>query len=264
MKISVITATFNSSKSIEKVIKCLKQQTYTNFEWIVIDGGSSDNTIDLVRQSELADILVSEPDRGIYDALNKGILLASGDVIGFLHSDDRFFCSSTLATIAKGFNSMSVPGFLGKQVDAVYGNLIFVKEQAQEKVFRYWESQSFHPGLLLRGWMPPHPTLYLRKEVYQKHGFYRIDLRCAADYDYILRVFKDKTFLAIHLPCIITVMQLGGASTRGIRGIVQKKIEDYRVLKSHKMPLVWWILFLKNFSKIPQLFKKRARLGIID
>ena len=256
MKISIITATHNSLQHLPNVISNIQQQTYVNIEYIVIDGGSLDGTVEYLKQSNLISQIISEPDQGIYDALNKGINNATGDIIGFLHSDDIFASPNTIASIAKVFSTPSIEN--GGFPDVVYGDLVFIDPKDSDKVVRYWKSQPFTPNLLKRGWMPAHPTVFMRREVYQKHGLFNIDLKCAADYDYILRVFRDPTLNIAYLPEVITNMRIGGVSTKGIKNLINKKKEDYWVLKNNKMHFPLWILLLKNISKIPQLiFRKR-------
>ena len=255
MKISIITATYDSIQHLPDVISCIGQQTYPNIEYIVIDGGSTDGTVEYLKQSKLVSQIISEPDKGIYDALNKGIQLATGEIIGFLHSDDVLASPQTLENIAKVF--LTVSPATGKMPDVVHGDLVFVDQNNTNKIVRYWKSQSFKPGLLERGWMPPHPTIFIRKEVYEKYGFFNINLKCAADYDYILRVFQDKTLTITYLPEVITKMRMGGMSTGGFKNLINKKKEDYWVLKNNKMPYPLWILLAKNVSKIPQLFFRK-------
>jgi glycosyltransferase len=147
---------------------------------------------------------------------------------------------------------------MDKNVSVVYGDLVFVKPFDTNKLVRYWKSQPFKPELLKGGWMPPHPTIFMRHEVYEKHGLFNVDLKCSADYDYILRVFQDKSLSMAYLPEVITKMRTGGMSTGGIINLIKKKREDYRVLKHNQIPNPIWVLLAKNFSKIPQLiFKKR-------
>lgn len=257
MKISLITATYNSIQHLPTVLDSIHQQTYPNIEFIVIDGGSTDNTVEYLKQSKLQIQIVSEPDRGIYDALNKGIQMATGDIIGFLHSDDLFASTQIIENIARAF---TIPSKSGKEgtPDIVYGDLVFVDQQDTSKMVRYWKSQPFKPILIQRGWMPPHPTVFMRREVYEKHGLFNLNLKCAADYEYILRVFRDPTLTIAYLPEVITKMRMGGMSTGGLKNLINKMKEDYWVLKNNQMPYPLLILFAKNFSKIPQLiFRKR-------
>lgn len=259
MKISVITATYNSARTIPEIIDCIQQQSFPNIEWIVVDGQSSDGSIEILKKSKRLSRLVSESDRGIYDALNKGIKMATGDVIGFLHSDDVFASTKTLELIAAEF-SASENG-TGKIPDVVYGDLVFTALQNPNKIVRYWQSKTFKPGLLYRGWMPPHPTLFMRREVYEKHGYFNTNLKCASDYDYIIRVFQDETLEKRYIPRVITKMRMGGTSTGSMKKILDKKKEDYRVLRENKMPFPFWILVAKNISKIKQLFVTRQKVA---
>jgi glycosyltransferase len=141
--------------------------------------------------------------------------------------------------------------------DIIYGDLVFTDKKDNNKVVRYWKSKPFELKLLQRGWMPPHPTLFMRREVYEKHGSFNINLKCAADYDYILRVFHEQSIKVIYLPEVITKMQIGGVSTTGFKSLINKKREDYWVLKSNRIPFPLWVLLLKNILKIPQLLFKR-------
>ncbi|HZL12388.1 MAG TPA: glycosyltransferase family 2 protein [Prolixibacteraceae bacterium] len=251
MRISIITATYNSIQHLPDVLESIRQQTYQNIEYIVIDGGSTDGTVEYLKQSNLVTQIISEPDEGIYDALNKGIRMATGELIGFLHSDDLFASPQTLENIVHAFKEDK------EEISVIYGDLVFIDQQNTTKVVRYWKSQPFKRALLQRGWMPPHPTIFLRREVYEKHGLFNINLKCAADYDYILRVFRDTTLKIVYLPEVITKMRMGGMSTGGIKNLINKKKEDYWVLKHNNMPYPLWILFAKNVSKIPQLILRK-------
>ena len=248
MKISIITATYNSSSTISRCISSIYEQTCQGIEHIIIDGSSTDNTLEIIQKTpNRVTLIISEPDKGIYDALNKGIQQATGEIIGFLHSDDCFYSSETLKHITNAFT---------EDVDVIYGDLIFVDKKDSNKIVRYWKSKPFEPKLLKQGWMPPHPTLFMRHEVYEKHGLFDATLQCAADYDYILRVFQDHSLKFLYLPEIITKMQVGGMSTGNTRSLINKKIEDYLVLKNNNIPKPIWVLFFKNILKITQLILK--------
>jgi len=248
MKVSIITATYNSSSTISRCISSIYEQTCQDIEHIIIDGSSTDNTLEIIQKTpNRVTLIISEPDKGIYDALNKGIQQATGEIIGFLHSDDCFYSSETLKHITNAFT---------EDVDVIYGDLIFVDKKDSNKIVRYWKSKPFEPKLLKQGWMPPHPTLFMRHEVYEKHGLFDATLQCAADYDYILRVFQDSTLKTEYLPEIITQMQIGGMSTTGFKSLINKKKEDYWVLKSNRIPHPLWVLLLKNLLKMPQMFLK--------
>lgn len=261
MKVSIITCTYNSAATIAETVSSVNNQIYTEIEHIIVDGASTDNSVQIVRyNSTYSRIILCEKDDGIYDAINKGIKLATGDIIGLLHSDDMFASPKTLQNIATAFNSSTSK--LGKGPDVVYGDLVFVDQNDTDKVVRYWKSKPFKPSLLKRGWMPPHPTVFMRREVYEKHGLFNINLKCAADYDYILRVFRDQTLTISYLPEVITKMRMGGASTGGIKNLTNKMKEDYWVLKNNQMQFPLCVLFAKNISKIPQLiFRKHKKLA---
>ena len=248
MKISIITATFNSEKNIAKCLQSVALQTYKNIEHIIIDGGSTDRTLEIIKSAPSVSNYISEPDNGIYDALNKGIVLATGDIIGFLHSDDFMGSSGIIHKIAEQFTQKNIQG--------VFGDLVFVNSENTYKIVRKWKSMQFDRKNIKYGWMPPHPTLYLRKEVYQKHGPFDISFKIAGDYNFMLGVMKDKEINLAYLPEIITKMKMGGASTGSVIGILTKSKEDIRALKNNGFKFPFLILLAKNLRKLPQLFKR--------
>lgn len=247
MKISIITATYNSSKTVGDTLESVLSQTYPNIEHLIVDGASKDNTLEIVTsyQKDHPNIrYISEPDQGIYDALNKGIAMATGDILGFVHADDMLAHPDTIAQIAAAFK--------GNNCDGVYGNLHYVNAQDSTKVVRNWKSQSFKKSLLKRGWMPAHPTLYLKTSLYHTYGVFDTSFRIAADYEMVLRLFKQPHLQFHYLPLTIVTMRTGGASNRSLQNILQKSKEDYRALKIHGLPMPWLILAWKNVSKLPQ------------
>ena len=250
MKLSIITATYNSEATIASSMLSVLQQSYSAIEYVIVDGNSSDGTLDIVKQNQLnhpevAFKIVSEPDKGIYEALNKGIGLATGDIIGFVHSDDLLASSTVLAKIVAAFSKSNANG--------VYGDLEYVDKENSNKIIRYWKSNTFHPNLLKQGWMPAHPTLFLKRAVYKKHGLFDLTYKIAADYDFMLRILKDQSLNFSYLPEVFTKMRVGGASNRSLRNILQKTKEDYRAITSNKVGDVFSIL-RKNTSKIKQFF----------
>lgn len=233
------------------MVDCLDSilnQTYGNLEHVVIDGASNDGTLELLQahHAKFA-TLVSEPDGGIYDALNKGITKASGDVIGFLHADDVYAHPKALANIAAVFEADS-------SICAVYGDLQYVCREDVHKVVRYWKTPKFSRRRLAWGWMPPHPTLYVRSEWYKRIGGLDTSYKISADYFSILQLFSDPTFKAVHLPEVIVKMRLGGVSNRSIKSIVRKSLEDLSALRRTNVGAFGGIgaLFWKNFSKLHQ------------
>lgn len=247
LKISIITATLNNSSTIECCVNSLLAQTHKDIEHIIIDGGSSDGTQSLLEEySKSHDNVVytSERDSGIYHALNKGLAMATGDVIGFLHADDLLASDTILQQIMNQFQKNNAQG--------VYGDVQYVKQNNISKVVRYWKCQKYQNTLLHKGWMPAHTSLYLKKEVYELHGDFSTDYSIAADYEFILRIFKPQDTAFSYLPKTIVKMRLGGTSNRSIKNIILKMKEDYKSMKLHELPNSLWVLTLKNYSKCKQ------------
>jgi glycosyltransferase len=250
MKISLITATFNSAKTIGTTIESILQQEYSNIEHLILDGGSNDKTIEILSayQKKHPNIIVySEKDNGIYDALNKGISKATGDIIGFVHSDDLLPTPQTLTHIVNTFKT--------QECDGVYGDLKYVKQDNTQQVVRYWKSKVYTPKLLNQGWMPPHPTLFLKREIYKDIGNFDLSYKIASDYEFMVRLFLQKKYTLSYLPETLILMRVGGASNKSLRNIIQKSKEDYRVIKKHHLNGLL-TLFSKNILKLNQFFKK--------
>ncbi len=248
MKFSIITATYNSQDTIKDAIISVASQTYQNIEHIIIDGASSDKTLSIINEnSEINTKIISEPDKGIYDALNKGIKNAIGDVIVFLHADDIFAENTIIEKAAKLFSE--------KQTDSIFGDLQYVSKDDTNKIIRYWKSGEFTFSKLKKGWMPPHPTFFVKKEIYNKYGLFDTNFRIAADYDMILRFLGKYKISAAYLPEVMIKMRIGGESNKSIKNILWKMKEDVKALKKNGFG-GWSTVFMKNFSKIPQLFKK--------
>ncbi|MBS3992792.1 MAG: glycosyltransferase [Bacteroidetes bacterium] len=248
MRISVITATYNCSKTIALCLQSIQNQKI-DIEHLCIDGNSTDGTLDiLVKQKKTNIKIISEPDKGIYDALNKGIKIASGDIIGILHADDEFYNDDTISKISNSFKETDA--------DVIYGDLVYTSVHNTSKIIRYWKSRVFNKYLLKKGWMPPHPTVFMKKEVYHRHGLFDLNYKIAADYDYMLRVFSDPDLKITYLPIVITRMRMGGSSNKNLKNILRKSHEDYEVIKKNNLPYPLWVLFLKNISKVKQFFMK--------
>ena len=250
MKITIITATYNSADTLQPCMQSVAVQNYEDLEYVIVDGCSKDDTVSLIKENQMqfANLQwISEPDKGIYDALNKGIAMASGDVIGFVHSDD-FLADPTII-------SQIMAEFKNEEVQGVYGDLHYIDKNNQNKVIRTWKSCAFKPKLLQQGWMPPHPTLFLKKEIYQTHKGFNLDYKIAADYDFMLRVLQDPKFKFSYLPQVITKMRVGGASNKSLKNIIAKTKEDYSAIKKNKLSYPIWVLCAKNISKIPQFLK---------
>lgn len=248
MKVSIITATFNSEESIKSCLDSVLNQNYNDLEYLIIDGKSHDKTLTIVNKlsNNFKEIkIISEKDKGIYDALNKGIKLATGDIIGFVHSDDLLNSKNIIDDIVSMIKS--------ENFDGVYGDLQYVDISNTQKVLRNWTSSEFTHSLLKEGWMPPHPSLFLKKEVYKKHGLFDLNFKISADYDFILRVFNDFQLKFGYLPKVITRMRLGGISNNNLKNIILKTKEDYIAIKKNKVGN-FLTLIRKNTSKLKQFF----------
>lgn len=248
LKITIITAVYNNHDHLEACFSSVFSQSYPNIEYIVVDGASTDGSVDIIKKYDgKITRWVSEPDRGIYDALNKGIAMATGDVIGLLHSDDLFNSSGTIRQIAETFEKTGC--------DATYGNLEYVSRNNPGQVIRFWKSAPYKPSLLKTGWMPPHPTLFVKRKWYMEKGTFRTDFRISADYDLILRLFSDSRFKTCYIDQVITRMRTGGASNRSLKNIYLKSKEDYIALRQTKVG-GFVTLFRKNAQKILQFVKR--------
>jgi glycosyltransferase involved in cell wall biosynthesis len=244
LKISVITAVYNSEGTVGEAIASVAAQTHPDVEHLVVEGKSEDGSLDAIERAAHGRMrLISEPDRGIYDALNKGVRSASGAVIGFMHSDDFFAHDRVLERIAAAFEDPAV--------EAVFSDLDYVAQSDTSRVIRHWSTGAFHPRRLKYGWMPAHPTLYLRREVYERFGDYDIKFGIAADYDLILRYFSQVTGKSIYIPEVFYKMRVGGVSNRNWAKIRQKIEEDMLAIRRNRVGGLH-TLVLKNLSKIGQ------------
>ncbi|WP_314138465.1 glycosyltransferase family 2 protein [Buttiauxella noackiae] len=247
MKVSIITATYNSAATLADTLVSLDLQSYADIEYIIIDGASKDSTIELINNtSRRVTTIISEPDKGIYDALNKGIQVATGDIIGFLHSDDIFAYPGVITDVVSRFKE--------SQCDAVYGDLEYVSKDDVTKVVRRWKSGEFSRFKMQLGWMPPHPSFYMKRELYLHWGFFNLDYKISADYDSLIRYLWTHNAKLNYLPKVLTKMRVGGMSNRSLSNIVKKSKEDIRAMRNNG--LLWPIVLLcKNFSKLPQFLK---------
>lgn len=219
LKISIITVTYNSAATIAGCIASVNEQTYPDMEHLVIDGASKDNTIGIIRNMpNRISQLISEPDKGIYDAMNKGIALATGDVIGILNSDDFYTSNDVIAKIVSAFEK--------EQVDGVYGDICFVRPENLNKVVRYYSARWFNPSLFRFGFMPPHPSVYIRRTCFQEMGYYKDDYKIAADYELLIRFLKVNRIKTRYLNFCVVTMRTGGDSTRNLKSnwILNKEI----------------------------------------
>ena len=248
MKISIVTAVYNRETTIAQTIKSVRTQSYGNIEYIIQDGGSTDGSLQIINKMADANThIVSMPDQGIYDAINKGISRTTGDVIGLMHSDDYFASDEVLAKVAAAFDN--------SDVDGVYGDLVYVSASDPSRVIRRWTSGEMARTKLRRGWMPPHPTLYLRRSVFERFGDYDTSYTISADYDAMLRWLWTHQIKLTYIPEVMVKMRVGGESNRSFERILRKSREDYRALRRNGVGGAW-ALGLKNTRKIAQFLVK--------
>ena len=227
--ISIITSVLNRYEFISSALESILSQSYKHVEIIVVDGGSTDGTLEVLgKYKDRISVFVSEPDKGIYDALNKGVSLASGDIVGFLHSDDVFFDNKSLIKIAAAFQEDSV--------GAVYGDMVYVEKGDLNKIIRQWKAGPFSTENFSRGWMPPHTTFYMRKSLYDRYGGYSLNYSIAADYEAILRYLSSGQVCVKYIPEYLVKMRVGGASNNSLMNLLKKYCENYRILTLYGYP----------------------------
>ncbi|HEA3090958.1 TPA: glycosyltransferase [Aeromonas salmonicida] len=250
MKVSIITATYNSAATIHDTLSSLENQTYPNIEYIIVDGASKDNTLEVIKNHcTRVSQIISEPDHGIYDALNKGIAAATGDIIGFLHSDDLFAYPEAVQDMVDIFQS--------GDHDAVYADLEYVQQDNINRMVRLWQSGTYNKKKLKYGWMPAHPTFYMRRSCYIKFNDFDLTYKISADYDSILRYLWQGDVNAGYLPKVLIKMRVGGISNRSLANILCKTREDIQAMRNNG--LFWPLtIALKNLSKIPQFLVKKS------
>ena len=245
-RISIITVCHNSGHTILSTLSSVAVQTYDNIEHIIVDGGSADNTVALVQGwREHSVRLVSEPDEGIYDAMNKGIEMASGDIIGFLNSDDLYADATVLEQIAAAFRD--------RITDACYADLVYVDRDDVGSVVRYWKSSDYKPGAFSAGWCPAHPTFYVRKAIFEKFGRFNLVYSLAADADLMIRFLEKERISAVYIPRIWVKMRVGGQTNLSLGNIVQQNREILASLRSHgfRVSRVKFVV-MKIYSRIVQ------------
>lgn len=246
MKISIITATFNSSGNIADCVKSVNDQTYHDIEHIIVDGASKDNTLDIIHSipNRVAKI-ISEPDKGIYDAMNKGIQAATGDVIGILNSDDFFTSDDVIQTV--------VDSFKNNDIDALYGDVHFVSPDNLSKSVRYYSSSVFKPSLFRFGFMPAHPSFYMKKVCYDKYGLYALDYKIASDFDLLIRYLYKEKINCKYIKKDFVTMRTGGVSTENFNSRVTLNKEIVRACRKYGIYTNLFMLSMKYLYKIFEL-----------
>lgn len=247
MKISIVTPAFNSAKTIRHTIESVARQTYPNIEYIIVDGGSKDATAKIVAHySDVVDLFISEPDQGVYDAMNKGIRAASGDIIAILNSDDFYIHSHVLEQIATAFQQSGA--------DSVYGDLQYVDQHHPYKVIRHWESGAFQRRSFLAGWMPPHPAFFVKRVIYQRHGLFNLSLKNSADYELMLRFLYKYQISTAYVPDVLVRMRIGGLSNATWRSRLRANREDRTAWKINGIKPRFYTTILKPLRKLQQFY----------
>ncbi len=255
MKVSLITAVYNAASTIRTCLNSVNAQSYKYIEHIVVDGASTDDTCRIVRTLESRKIkIVSEPDQGIYDAMNKGINLATGDVIGILNADDFYAHQGVIARIVHFFqNNPAV---------ACYGDLVYVDRTDINKIIRYWKAGDYHPHSFYYGWMPPHPTFFVRRKVYEQYGNFNLSLGSSADYELMLRLLLKHKVPVQYIPEVLVKMRSGGVSNASLRNRLVAHMMDRRAWRVNGLTPYPWTLLLKPISKIRQFWSSPKEIEV--
>jgi len=248
MKVSVITICHNSAATLEDTIRSVALQDYPDIEYIIVDGASEDNSKKIVsRYKEIVSRFVSEKDEGIYDALNKGISISGGDVIALLHSDDLYADDNIISRVVDAFNKTDA--------DAIYTDLEYVDRVDVHKTVRLWKAGAYHESLFLKGWMPPHPALFVKKNVYDRFGLYNKSFSISADYEFMLRVIHKHGIKVSYLPGVGIRMRVGGKSNISVKNRLLANREDRLAWKVNGIRPHWYTTLLKPLSKLRQFRK---------
>jgi len=250
MKVSIITVTFNCISVINDCLESIKAQEYKDIEHIVVDGASTDKTLSLLNaKRDQIQVLISEKDKGIYDAMNKGINLAKGDIIGFLNSDDIYASNNVLSKVASLFNN-------NPMLDACYADLVYTNKFDTSKNIRYWKSNKFIPGSFSKGWCPPHPTFFVRRAVYERLGIFNLNYSISADVELMMRFIEVNKINICYVPEVWVKMRMGGLSNSNFKNIFKQNLEVLNALNKHDRPKNFFMFFIyKFFSRLKQFFK---------
>lgn len=256
MKLSLITVTYNSGLTIRDTIQSVLSQTYTDIEYIIVDGASKDNTVEIIKENECAFgnklKWISEPDKGLYDAMNKGIQMATGEVVGIINSDDFFTSNEVLQQVAENFIN-------NKGLDAIYGDVHYVNSDDLTKCVRYYSSKVFKRGLMKLGFMPAHPSFYMKRECFEKYGLYKTDYKIAADFEFLLRTIYKGNININYLPIDMVTMRIGGASSSGWESHKCIMKEHLRAFRENEIYTNIFLLSLRYLYKIGEVILSRIK-----
>jgi glycosyltransferase len=253
-KISIITVTYNSEATLADTLKSVQSQDYPNIEHIIVDGNSQDDTLNIVKSFPHVAKWISEKDSGLYDAMNKGVQLATGDIIGILNSDDIYAHNQVLSRVGEKFAT--------KDIDALYGDLYYVHPHNTNQIIRIWKSGKFRRSNFIFGWMPPHPTFFVKKEIYNQVGNFNISLKRSADYELMLRILVKHKFNADYLQEVLVKMRTGGISNGSLRGRFKANREDRMAWRMNNLEPYFFTLYLKPFRKLFQFIHKERLTSV--
>ena len=246
MKVTIITVTYNSSETLQKCISSVANQSFSNIEHIIVDGASKDDTLEIIKKNSSVSKFISEKDDGLYHAMNKGISISSGDIIGFLNSDDIYINNTVIEEVVEKIGKKS----------SLYADLCYVKKDDLDKVTRLWKSGDFKSNNFNFGWMPPHPTFFVKKNIYKKYGLFNLNFKSSADYELMLRFLYKEKISTVYLPKVIIKMREGGKSNKFLKNRILANIEDKKAWTINGLQTPLFFSFLKPIRKIPQFFKK--------
>lgn len=254
MKISIITVVRNGATTLPDCIASVLAQSYPELEYIVVDGASTDGTPDVIRSfGSKIDRIISEPDHGPYDAMNKGIAAATGEVVGILNADDLYAHSNVLANVVATLRATGA--------DAAYGDLLYVDREVVSRVWRVWQAEEYHPDAFLQGWMPPHPTFFVRREIYQRYGTFNLNLGSAADYELMLRLIHKHRIRLCYVPEVLVRMRRGGVSNASWRNWLRANRNDRKAWQLNGLRPRFYTLWWKPLRKLGQWRFLRLRRG---
>ena len=253
MKVSIITVCFNSKKTIKDTIESVVSQKYDNIEYIIVDGGSVDGTLDILKKyRDQIHKYISDPDDGIYEAMNKGIKLSTGDIIAILNSDDMYPDQTIAGQMVEFVQSNGL--------DAAYGDLVYIDHNNTDHVTRFWRAGEYKKGAFCYGWVLPHPTFFCRKEIFEKYGYFNEKFQIAADFELMLRFIEKHQIKVGYLPKVIVKMRVGGKANI-LRGMIRGNWEIIKSFRLNDLRLSPWFFIVKPITKISQLFRRPSKLN---